>query len=467
MEKDTKGVSLLRSDPKMAVVKLSLPIMIAQVVQALYNLVDSIWVAGLGPEALAGIGLFFPIFMIILAFSGGVGVGASSVISRKIGERNKEQADCAATYSIILAVVFGIAATLGVFPFLGPILKLTGATGKTFELAVDYSQVILLGITLLMFNNVVNGILRGEGDTKRSMYAISIGAVLNIFLDPLFIYTFGLGIKGAAYATIVSIAVSTVLMANWLFFRKDTYVSFSLKHLHGGKKIVTDILRVGIPTSFGQIIMSTSNFVLNRFIIVAGGDVGLAVFTSAWRIINFGTIPLMGIANAVTSVTGAAYGERNAEKLTDAYLFAVKFGLTIGLCTMAVIFFLASKIALIFTYSENTSVIFDDLVNALKILSFFIPTVPFGMFTSAMFQGIGHGIKSLAVSILRTIILHVFFSWLFVFVMHLGLKGVWWGMLCGNITAEAITFAWGLATSKKLKRYFHSIANQKIQLENV
>jgi len=134
---------------------------------------------------------------------------------------------------------------------------------------------------------------------------------------------------------------------------------------------------------------------------------------------------------------------------------------------MAVIFFLASKIALIFTYSENTSVIFDDLVNALKILSFFIPTVPFGMFTSAMFQGIGHGIKSLAVSILRTIILHVFFSWLFVFVMHLGLKGVWWGMLCGNITAEAITFAWGLATSKKLKRYFHSIANQKIQLENV
>ncbi|HEY8541982.1 MAG TPA: MATE family efflux transporter [Pseudothermotoga sp.] len=462
MEKDTKGVSLLRSDPKKAIVKLSLPMMVALIVQALYNLVDSIWVAGLGPEALAGIGLFFPIFMIILAFSGGIGVGASSVISRKIGEKNKQQADSAATYSITLALIFGVLVTIGAFPILGSILKLTGATGKTLELAMRYSRIILIGITLLMFNNVVNGILRGEGDTKRSMHAITLGAVLNIFLDPLFIYTFGWGIDGAAYATVISIAASTLLMANWLFFKRNTYVSISFKHLQEGKKIIADILRVGIPTSLGQIIMSTSNFILNRFIIVAGGDVGVAIFTSAWRIINFGTIPLMGIANAVTSVTGAAYGERNAKKLESAYLFAIKFGLTIGLCTMTLIFLFASKIAFIFTYSESASVLFDDLVKALKVLSFFIPTVPFGMFTSAMFQGIGHGIKSLAVSILRTVVLHIFFSWLFVFVLNLGLKGVWWGMLCGNIVAEAVTFAWGIMTSKNLRRNFGTETSKAI-----
>lgn len=467
MEEDTKGVSILRSDPKKAVVKLSLPMMVALIVQALYNLVDSIWVAGLGPEALAGIGLFFPIFMIILAFSGGIGVGASSVISRKIGEKNKQHADSAATYSLILATVFGVVTTIVVFPFLGSILKLTGATGKTFELSMKYSQVILIGITLLMFNNTVNGILRGEGDTKRSMHAITLGAVLNIFLDPLFIYTFGWGIEGAAYATVASIAASTILMANWLFFKKNTYVSISFKHLHEGKKIVGDILRVGIPTSFGQIIMSTSNFILNRFIIAAGGDIGVAIFTSAWRIINFGTIPLMGIANAVTSVTGAAYGEKNPRKLEIAYLFAIRFGLTIGLFMMTAIFLFASKIAFIFTYSENASVLFNDLVNALKILSFFIPTVPFGMFTSAMFQGIGHGVKSLTVSILRTVVLHVFFSWLFVFVLHLGLKGVWWGMLCGNIVAEAVTFAWGMATLKTIKRRFQVYPNKAADFETL
>ncbi|MGJ8455717.1 MATE family efflux transporter [Pseudothermotoga sp. U03pept] len=464
MLKDTKGVSLLRANPKVAIVRLSLPIMIAQLVQALYNLVDGIWVAGLGPEALAGIGLFFPIFMIILSFAGGVGVGASSVISRKIGERNKDHADSAATYSVILAVVLGVAATTIVLPFLVPILAFAGATGKTLEMATSYSRIMIFGITLLMFNNVVNGILRGEGDTKRSMYAITLGAILNIFLDPLFIYTFGWGIEGAAYATVISIAASTILMSYWLFFKKDTYVSFGLKHLNNANGVLTDILRVGIPTSFAQIIMSISTFVLNTFIVKAGTDVGVAVFTSAWRIVNFGTIPLMGIANAVTAVTGAAYGERNAEKLKDAYIFAVKLGLLIGLCVTAAIFFFASKIALIFTYSESASVIFEDLVKALKILSFFVPTVPFGMFTSAMFQGIGQGVKSLAVSILRTIVLHVFFSWLFVFVLKLGLDGVWWGMLCGNITAEAVTFIWGMMTERKIAVTFRDLADQKISL---
>ncbi|MCD6546158.1 MAG: MATE family efflux transporter [Thermotogae bacterium] len=434
--------------------RLSFPMMAAMFVQALYNLVDSIWIAGLGPQALAAIGIFFPIFMIILAFSGGVGVGASSVISRKIGEKNKEEADSAAVHSIILAISFGVIATIGVSPIIGSILKLTGATNETLALSVNYSKVLLSAITLLMFNNVANGVLRGEGDTKKSMYAITLGSILNIFLDPVFIYVFKLGIKGAAYATVLSIAASTVLIIYWLFVKKNTYVSIRFKAFRLNIQILWDILKVGIPASFAQIIMSMSVFVLNVFVVKAGGDTGVAIFTSAWRIINFGTIPLIGISMAVTSVTGAAFGERNAVKLQSGYLFSVKFGLLIGLSVMTVILLFASKIAFIFTYSEQGSLMFKDLVEALKILSFFIPTVPFGMFTSAMFQGIGHGMKSLAVSILRTIVLHVFFSWFFVFVLNLGLKGVWWGMVAGNVTAETVTFIWGLMVSKKLKKEF-------------
>jgi Na+-driven multidrug efflux pump len=123
---------------------------------------------------------------------------------------------------------------------------------------------------------------------------------------------------------------------------------------------------VGVPTSFAQIIIFTSTFILNVFIVKAGGDLGVAVFTSAWRIINFGTIPMLGIAAAVTSVTGAAFGERNAIKLRSAYLFAIKFGLVVGLCVTAVVFAFASKIALLFTFSQNSRVMFNDLVKALK-----------------------------------------------------------------------------------------------------
>ncbi|MEN3009070.1 MATE family efflux transporter [Pseudothermotoga sp.] len=454
MEKQTKGVQLLRADPKKAIIKLSLPMMTAMLVQALYNLVDTIWVAGIGPEALAGIGLFFPIFMVILAFAGGVGVGANSLISRKVGERNKVEADKAASGAIVLVIFLGISAKFVGFLVMGPILSLTGASGETLKHAIDYANILLTSITLLMFNNVVNGILRGEGDTKRAMYAITLGAFLNMLLDPLFIYTFRLGVKGAAYATVISIAVSSAMMMNWLFIKKDTYVSTSFRNLKSTNKIIFEIFRVGIPTSFAQIIMSVSVFVLNVFNVKAGGDNGVAVFTSTWRIINFGTIPMMGIAAAVTSVTGTAFGEKNALKLRVAYLYAIRFGLLVGLCVNALVFFFAPQIALIFTYTESSRVIYEDLVKALKILSFFIPTVPFGMFTSAMFQGIGHGLKSLVVSILRTIVLHVFFSWLFVFVLQMGLNGVWLGILMGNIVAEAVTFLWGLAVSSQLKKFF-------------
>ncbi|WP_041075579.1 MATE family efflux transporter [Thermotoga caldifontis] len=456
MERQTKGVELLRSDPKRAIMKLSLPMMTAMLVQALYNLVDTIWVSGVGPEALAGIGLFFPIFMVILAFAGGIAVGANSLISRKVGERNKPEADRAASSAIVLVLILGLIASVAGNLVMKPLLSLTGASGQTLKLAMDYANILLTSITLLMFNNVVNGILRGEGDTKRAMYAISFGAVLNMFLDPLFIYTFKLGVKGAAYATVISIAASSMLMIHWLFIKKDTYVSMSFRHLKGIRNTIFEILRVGVPSSFAQIIMSTSIFILNVFIVKAGGDLGVAIFTSAWRIINFGTIPMMGIAAAVTSVTGAAFGERNAVKLKSAYLFAVKFGLLVGLCVNLLVLLFAPKLALLFTYSESSRVIFDDLVKALRVLSFFIPTVPFGMFTSAMFQGIGHAFKGLAVSILRTVVLHVLFSYLFVFVFNLGLIGVWLGILMGNVVAEAITFLWGLATSNRLKSQFEA-----------
>ncbi|MDI3472318.1 MAG: hypothetical protein PWQ48_599, partial [Thermotogaceae bacterium] len=222
MEKQTRGIQLLRGDPKKAILRLAFPMMAAMLIQALYNLVDGIWVAGLGPQALAAIGLFFPILMIILSFAGGVSVGVSSAISRKIGEKNKEEADSAAIHSVILALSFGIVATVVVLPLIDSILKLTGATNETLKLSVDYSNILLLAVTLLMFNNVANGILRGEGDTKKSMYAITFGAVLNIFLDPLFIYVLKFGVKGAAYATVISIAASTILMSYWLFIAKNT-----------------------------------------------------------------------------------------------------------------------------------------------------------------------------------------------------------------------------------------------------
>ena len=450
----TKGVQILLGNPKKAIVKLSLPLMTAMLVQALYNLVDGIWVAGLGPNSLAAIGLFFPIFMIIISLASGIGAGASSVISRKIGEGNKKEADNAATQAVILSTSIGIVSTVVSLFIIRYILESIGTSGETLELSLKYSRIILFFIPLFMFNNVANGVLRGEGDTKRSMYAMTLGSVLNMVLDPLFIYGFDFGISGAAYATVISVAVSATFLFYWLFFKKDTYVSLKFRGFRYDSKILLDILKVGIPASLSQISMSIAVFVLNVFIVKAGGDTGVAIFTSSWRIINFGTVPLVGIAMAVTSVTGAAYGERNGRRLEEAHLFAIKFGFFIGLSVMLVIVLFAPQIALAFTYSKAASAIFEDLVRTLRIMSLFLPGVPFGMFTSSMFQGIGQGGKSLVVSVMRTVVMQVFFSWLFTFILKVGLEGVWWGVVTGNATSSFIAFTWGRLTVNKLKENF-------------
>lgn len=284
--------------------------MLAMLVQTIYNLADGIWVAGLGPQALAAIGLFFPIFMIIISLAAGIGVGASSVVSQKIGERDKTGADVAASVSMLLSVIIGLMGIAVFLPAVPSILGFAGARGETLNLTLEYSVVLIYSMPLLMFNNVANGVLRGEGDAKRAMIAIAAGSLLNIALDPLFIYVFGFGIKGAAYATVLSIAVSSFLISFWLFFKKDTYVSF---HLGWNWEILKRILKIGIPASLAQAMMSIAIYILNVFAVKAGGDYGVAVFTSAWRVVNFGTVPLIGMAMAVTSVTGAAFGERNAE----------------------------------------------------------------------------------------------------------------------------------------------------------
>jgi putative MATE family efflux protein len=451
---ETKGVKLLQGDPKKAIIKLSIPMIFAMLVQTLYNLVDGIWVAGLGPESLAAIGVFFPVFMVIIAISSGLGVGASSVISRKIGEKNKIHADIAASNSIFLSILLGIIFLIFFLIFIKPILNIIGTSEVTLNLTLRYGYIILFSIPLLLFNNTANGILRGEGDAKKAMYAIATGSILNIFLDPIFIYVFKLGIKGAAYATLISILVSTILILYWLFFRKNTYLSIHIKNFKFHFHIVKDILSVGIPSSIAQISMSVAIFVLNVFAVKAGGDLGVAVFTSSWRIINFGTVPLIGIATAVTAVSGASYGQKDGNKLEIAHLFAIKFGLMISFFVTTSIMIFAPFIAKIFTYSSEGLLIYDSLVESLRILSLFLPGVPFGMFTSSMFQGIGQGIKSMIVTINRTIIMQVLFSYLYVFVFNLGLKGVWWGIVTGNATSAVITFIWGRATVKKIKKLF-------------
>lgn len=440
-KRHTEGIKALLGDPKKAILKLSTPMIIAMLVQTLYNFADALWVSFLGPDALSAVGFFFPFFFMIMALASGLGMGGSAAISRFIGAHKKEAADNVAGHTIVLMIILGIFFTIPFVLLSRAIFEAMGA-GNVLEDATIYAQIMFSGTLLMFFLNVANSILRGEGDAKRSMYAISFGSILNIILDPIFIYSLKMGVAGAAWASVLSIGVSVIILFYWLFVKKDSYVSINLSNFRFNKLILFDILRVGVPFSLSQLLMSFSFLGINLIVVSVAGTDGIAIYTSGWRIVMFGTLPLVGMATAVTAVTGAAYGGRDIKKLEVAYMYSVKLGLLMEVFVALLVFIFAPQIALVFTQSDEGLRILRDLTSFLRITALFYPLVSFGMFSSAMFQGTGKGINSLIVTLFRTIILTVPFSYLFAIVFKAGLDGAWWGLVAGNILGSTIAFVW-------------------------
>jgi putative MATE family efflux protein len=310
-------------------------------------------------------------------------------------------------------------------------------------MATAYGRILFAGTFIIFFSNIASALMRAEGDVKRAMYAMMFGAVLNIVLDPIFIYVLHLGVAGAAWATLISLTISSALLFRWLCILKVTFITISLRHFSFRKAIIKDIFRVGIPSSFQQLSMALSVFLLNLIAVRAGGTDGVAVYTTGWRVAMFAILPLLGMATAVTSVTGAAYGGQEYRKLDSAYMYAIRIGLFIELAVAVATFVLAPYIARLFTMAEGAERIRADLVHFLHTMCIYYPSTAFGMLSSAMFQGTGKGLNSLVLTLIRTIFMAIPLAYIFTVILGMRLPGIWWGIVAGNIIGALVAFTWG------------------------
>ncbi len=453
MEQESTGVRTLLGDPRRAVVRLSLPMMAAMFVQSLYNMVDAIWVAGLGSEALAAVGLFFPFMMGMTALATGLGVGGSSAVSRRIGAQDKSGAERAAFLTLALGIFLSFPFLAGV-PLAPRIFVLLGARGEAAGGAAAYGRILFGGALVLFFANLATALLRGEGDARRAMYAILLGGILNIGLDPLFIYAFRLGVAGAAWATLASLFASALLLSLWLFFRPTTYLRLSLRKLRWDSPLVLEILAVGLPASLAQLSMSLAMLVVNGILLRVGGERAVAVFGTGWRVVTLGTIPMNGMATGVTAVTAAAFGACDGGKLRTAYFYAIRLGVLIQLGIASFVALAAPVLSLLFTYSPGSADLRPDLVAFLRWMCLFLPTVPLGMLTSAMFNGVKMGVRALLLTFLRTVVLQALGGWALGVALGLGERGVWWGIITANVLMAWVGFTWGQHTVAALSRRF-------------
>ena len=312
----TNGIALLMGDPKQAIIKLSGPMIIAMFLMSTYNIVNAIWVAGLGSDALAAVGFVTPLFMILIGLSNGLGAGVASVISRRIGAKDKTGADNAAVHALLLVLILSAILTIPLILLTGPIVTFFGA-GETAGLATEYGQVIFLGMILILFTNIAYAILRAEGDTRRAMYVMGASSILNMILDPILIYTAGMGIAGAAWGMIVSLIMVSGVLLYWFFGKKDTYVTISFASFSWDKKTLRDILGVGLPGSIEFFLMAILSIFINSLLVLTAGTDAVAVYTAGWRVVFFAIIPMIAISTSVISVAGAAYGARQYEEDPD------------------------------------------------------------------------------------------------------------------------------------------------------
>ena len=404
------------------------------------NIIDSIWVAGLGPDPLAALGYVTPLFLIMVGFGNGLGAGGNSLISRYIGAEDKSSANNAAIHNLILSLIVSIIITILFLAFLKPLLMLMGAS-SVIDYATEYGFIIFAWTIGLLMPPIVGGAFRAEGDIKRATVPIALAAIINMILDPIFIYTLNMGIAGAAWATALGPFISLLLMLYWIFIKKDTYLSYNRKDFHNDLTMYKDILVVGIPASLEQLVLSVLTIFVNFMLTMVSGPMAVAVYTAGWRIINIGMLPAIGVGTAAISVAGVAFGAKKYENLRVVARYAVKVALIASIIVCVILMAFSNQIAFIFSYSQSSSKLAPMIAGFLQIMSLFILYVPFGASAGNVFQGVGNGTISFFLTTFREFILVLIFAYLLGFTFNMGEFGIYCGMLLGGGIGSLICYA--------------------------
>lgn len=380
------------------VLSMGIPAVIGMLVTSIYNSADTYFVGQLGTSASGAVGVVFSLMNIIQAVGFTIGQGASSLISRRLGEKDYAHANRIASTALLLAVAFGLI-ILGVgLIFLDPFMRLLGATETMLPHAKAYANYILIAAPFMVISFVMNNLLRAEGKIKYAMIGISIGGLLNIGLDPLFIHTLGLGTAGAAIATGISQLVSTVILLAAYFRKGFTVVQPSVSQIEISGKMLLDIFKTGLPALLRQGLASIASVALNRSAMVYG-DAAVAAMSIVSKVFMLIFSTSLGIGQGYQPVAGYNYGAKKYARVRAAY----KFTLILGLCVMGA----ASVAAFIFAPEIVTMFLRDDPkvieigTLALRIQCIAMPTVPFVVVGNMTFQSVGKAAQASFLSACR------------------------------------------------------------------
>lgn len=373
------------------------PTIVSMMISAAYNLADTYFVSQLGTSATGAVGIVFSLMAIIQAVGFTLGMGSGGTISRRLGEKKNDEAAQAASSALFSALAVGVLIAAAGLSFSQTLMRLLGATDTILPYAASYAQYILYGAPIMCATFVLNNDLRAEGKAFFSMIGISIGCVLNVGLDPLFIFTFHLGIAGAAAATVLSQVVSfLILLSNYL--RRRTIVRISPRSFSYKWSIHGEILKTGMPSFFRQGLASIASIALNVSA-AAYGDAAVAAMSIVTRAFFFILAALIGFGQGFQPVAGYNYGAKCYARLKDAFWFCVKVGFAglLVLCTLGFVF--APQIMMVFRRDDPQVIAIGSL--AFQVQCAVMPLGSFVVIANMLFQSIGEAKPATLIATLR------------------------------------------------------------------
>lgn len=425
-------------NPRKALWTLAIPILAGMAIQTVYTIVDMIYIGRLGGESIAAVAFNMPLMFFVLGLSMGLGSGVTASIARFIGRDDKVNADNSAEHALILASVISVIMVSVGLLFGKQMLSILGTTPEILELSWSYLRFISIGLFFMVFSGFFRSILSGEGDMKTAMTISAIGTVLNIVLDPIFIFVLDFGVAGAAIATVLSQATAFCIFIYIFLVKKHTYVTFNWKDFTFSKFIIYDIIKVGIPASMAMIIMSVGQAVFNK-ILVSYSAFSVAAYQIGGRIDVVIFLPIMAIATALTTLVGMFYGAEDKENVKLIIKYGMSRSIYVTAVISALVYFAAPSIVKVFS---NEPEILSIAVTYIRLIVIIYPLVSIGMTSGRVMQGLGLGLPMLVTTTIRVLGVSAPLALIFNYVYHKPIEWMWYAMMISTVVSVSTAVLW-------------------------
>ncbi len=444
MNEKTKELAELNVSRLM--LKFFIPAFIGVFVNALYNIVDRIFIGqGVGSMALSGVSVTFPVMLIVMGFGMLIGIGAGVLVSINMGKHDMNKAEQVLGSSFLLMLLVSALITAIGFAIKGPLLRSFGATAETIRYANDYLNIILAGTVFQVVGFSLNNIIRAEGNARIAMFSMLISGGTNIILNPLFIFGFGMGVKGSAYATVISMMVLTVWVL--LHFRSSkAVVKLKPENIRFDFKILFEIIAIGMAPFFMQIANSIVQGLLNTKLIAFGGDLAVGAMGIVNSVLTLIIMAIVAINMASQPIISFNYGAKSFVRVKDTLRIAIISSSVIALFAFAMVQTFPETIVKLFNSSDAGLLGFGTEGLRLGLLA--LPFVGFQVVAGNFFQSMGNAKIAVLLTLLRQVIILI--PLLFILPNHFGLKGIWMSMPIADFCSAIIVVFFLVRQWKKL-----------------